>query len=569
MEKEVKNGIKINKKKFIRNIAIVLIALGLVAAAFAIAPNFEKDEFEDGKVHLIINNKNLTSTDRLSNEIFVENGIIYLSADDVARFFDTDLYYEAKYNQYITTSDTRVAAIPVGEYRMEVNGINTAIAGTILEKNGVTYLPFSELKDIYNVEIQYNEAKNIIVIDSLNREQIKAEAKQDLNIKLKTRILSRTIDKVKKGEQVVIVSKLQNGWTRVRTPSGKIGYIQTDKLQNEKVVRQNMEQEKQLPIVSMVWDYYSTYKIAPNRTGTTINGINVVSPAFFELKKLGKGEIIDKVGDSGKKYISWAKSNNYKIWAKFSNESMIETTSEILNDYKLRKATIEGIVDLAVKYGLDGINLDMENIYKEDKNMFTRFVIELSPRLKDLGMCLSVDVTAPDGGDNWSLCYDRYALANNCDYLVFMAYDQHNASSTKAGSVAGYNWVKTNVNKFLGQEGVAAEKLILAIPLYCRYWIEDATAKIIETKTVNMNNVNNFIKGKGEKTWDETTRQNYLEYKQGNNTVKMWIEDLQSIREKISFAREKSLAGVAFWSKDMEEEALWDMVNEMIFENNN
>ena len=331
-----------------------------------------------------------------------------------------------------------------------------------------------------------------------------------------------------------------------------------------------MEVEKQLPVVSMVWDYYSTYKIAPNRTGTTINGINVVSPAFFELKKLGKGEIIDKVGDSGKKYISWAKSNNYKIWAKFSNESMIETTSEVLNDYKLRQRTIESIVDLAVKYGLDGINLDMENIYKEDKDMFTRFVIELSPRLKDLGMCLSVDVTAPDGGDNWSLCYDRGALADNSDYLVFMAYDQHNASSTKAGSVAGYNWVKTNINKFLGkQEGVAAEKLILAIPLYCRYWIEDPTGKIAETKTVNMNNVNNFIKGKGEKTWDETTRQNYLEYKQGNNTVKMWIEDLQSVREKISLARENNLAGVAFWSKDMEDEGLWDMVNEMILNKNN
>ncbi|MBQ9297436.1 MAG: hypothetical protein IJ223_00095 [Clostridia bacterium] len=567
MGKEEKNGLKINKKKFIRNIIIVLIALALAAAAFAIAPNFEKDELDDGKIHLIINNKNLTSSDRLSNDIFIENGVIYLSKDDVSRFFDTDLYYDAKYNQYITTSDTKVATLAIGEYKMEVNGINTPIAGTIIIKDDVAYLPFSEMKDIYNVEIQYIEATNIVLIDSLNREQIKAEASKNLSVKLKTKILSRTIDKVKQGEQLVIVSKLQNGWTRVRTASGKIGYVKTDKLQNEKIVRQNMEKEKQLEKVSMVWDYYSTYKEAPNRTGTTIPGINVVSPSFFELKKLGKGEILDKVGESGKKYIEWAKANNYKVWAKFSNESMIETISEIINDYKLRQRTIESIVDLAVRYGLDGINLDMENIYKEDKDMFTRFVIELSPRLKDLGMCLSVDVTAPDGGDNWSLCYDRDALADNSDYLVFMAYDQHNASSTKAGSVAGYNWVKANVNKFLGQEGVAAEKLILAIPLYTRLWTENSSGEIVNTSTVNMGNVERQIKGKGEKVWDETTRQNYIEYKQGNNTCKMWIEDLQSVKEKILLTQEKNLAGISFWAKGMEDANLWDMVNEMMFEN--
>ena len=68
------------------------------------------------------------------------------------------------------------------------------------------------------------------------------------------------------------------------------------------------------------------------------------------LKTLGKGEIIDKVGENGKKYIEWAKGNNYKVWAMFSNDSMIETTSEILNDYKLRQKTIENIVDLAFYY---------------------------------------------------------------------------------------------------------------------------------------------------------------------------------------------------------------------------
>lgn len=573
MEKEEKRGLKINKIKFIRNIIISLIALIIVAVIFMVAPNYVMEE-DDGKIHLIINNTNLTSSDRLSNDVLIENGVIYLSEQDISRFFDSYLYYENKYNQYITTSNTKVATIEVGSNKMEVNGISTPISGTIIERDGengekIVYLPFSEMKDVYNVEIQNIEETNIILIDSLDREQITAEATKDFSVKLKTKFLSRTIDKVKKGDQVVVISKTDDGWAKIRTAKGKIGYVKTDKLQNEKRVRENMEQEQQIENekISMVFDYYSESRVAPNRNGTTITGVNVVSPSFFVLKELGKGEIIDKVGTSGQNYIKWAKENGYKVWAMFANDSMIETTSEILNDYKVRKQTIENIVDLAVQYGIDGINLDFENIYKEDKDMFTRFVIELYPRLKDLGMSLTVDVTAPDGGDNWSLCYDRDALADNCDYLVYMGYDQNNASSSKAGPVAGYNWVRTNVNKFLGQEAVDSSKLILAIPFYTRIWTENEAGELIDSDIVNMKDVDNVIKGRAEKQWDEVTRQNYVEYTQGRNTYKMWIEDAASVKEKLLLANEKNLAGVAFWEKDRESEDVWNVINEVIFNN--
>lgn len=569
MGKDENRKLKINTVKFVRNIIIAVVALIIAAAIFIIAPNYTKDQ-DDGKTHLIINNKNLTSNDRLSNDLVVENGIVYLSKEDITRFFDKYLYYEKQYNKYITTTSTKVASITVGEYKIEVNGVSIPIAGTVIEKNGTVYLPFSEMKDIYNVDVQNIEETNIVLIDSLDREQTKAEVTKNLSIKLKAKTLSRTLEKIKKGDQVVVISKLQSGWSKVRTVDGIIGYVKTDKLQNETKVRENMEEEKQISgeKISIVWDYYSESRVAPTRTGTTIKGVNVVAPSFFVLKKLGNGEIIDKAQDAGKKYIEWAKGNNYKVWAMFSNDSMIETTSEILNDYKTRQQTIENIVNLAVKYGVDGINLDFENIYKEDKDMFTRFVVELYPRLKDLGMTLTVDVTAPDGGDNWSLCYDRDALADNADYLVFMAYDQNNANSIKAGTVAGYGWVKANVNKFLGQEAVSNEKLILAIPFYTRVWTENSNGELIKSSIVNMKDVNTLIAGKGETTWDTTTRQNYIEYKQGNNTCKIWIEDLASIREKLGIVGEKGLAGVAFWAKDRESEEVWDLVNEIIFNNN-
>ena len=102
-----------------------------------------------------------------------------------------------------------------------------------------------------------------------------------------------------------------------------------------------------------------------------------------------------------------------------------------------------------MQYKLDGINIDFENMKQEDKDLYSRFIIELTPRLKDMGLAISVDVTAPDGGETWSMCFDRNVIGDVADYIVFMAYDQYGASSNKSGTTAGYNWVQLSLKKFL------------------------------------------------------------------------------------------------------------------------
>lgn len=61
---------------------------------------------------------------------------------------------------------------------------------------------------------------------------------------------------------------------------------------------------------------------------------------------------------------------------------MKETTSEIMNDYKLRENLINQIVDYVKKYDLDGVNIDFEYMKEEDRDLFSRFIIELTSRIK-------------------------------------------------------------------------------------------------------------------------------------------------------------------------------------------
>ena len=233
-----------------------------------------------------------------------------------------------------------------------------------------------------------------------------------------------------------------------------------------------------------------------------------------------------------------------------------------MNDYELRQDLINNIVSLVLKYDLDGINIDFEYMKQEDRDLFSRFIIELKPRLQEIGAVLSVDVTAPDGSANWSLCYDRYTIGQVADYIVFMAYDQHGVSSEEEGTNAGYNWVKANIEKFLGQEEVEADKLILGIPFFTRVWEENSAGEVIDKTAINMKNIDSIVPEGASRTWDDELKQYYIEYEQNGITYKIWAEDEESITAKLSLIEEYGLAGAAFWEKDGEPDSIWSIISE-------
>ena len=553
-----KNEVK-EKSNWFFKIIIITIFISLIAIVINIAPNYIIKQ-ETGKMNVIINNNDVTES--MKFDCFLdENDIVYMATKDIANFFDEDIFYDNMYNQIITTSDIKLAALPLEKQEMYVNSSKVKIQGSATKKEDNFYLPFSEMKDVYNIEINYIEETNTLTIDSLDREQNKANASKDTSIKYKPTMLSKTIDKVNKADSMIVIEQLDNGWSKVRTNSGIIGY--TKDVTNIYQVREQMETSKQIEgKVSLVWDYYSEYANAPDRTGTTINGVNVVSPAFASLEDLGKGKLNINIGEAGKDYIEWAHNNGYKVWPMVSNNGYKETTSEILNDYKLREDLINNIVNLAIKYNIDGINIDFENIKSSDKDMFTRFIIELAPRLKEYGKVLSVDVTAPDGSEDWSMCYNRYKIGKIADYIVFMAYDQYGLSSTEEGTTAGADWVEVNIKKFLGQEGVEADKLILGMPFYTRLWKETETK--ITSSVISMKNVDSKIPTSVEKTWNDNLKQYYVEYVENGITYKMWIEDETSIKAKFALMKEYNLAGAAYWQKDFEKSSIWDVIAEKI-----
>lgn len=551
---------KLDKKKVTKALIIVVAIIIIGVILYQINNNIVFDKNKN--INLVINNKNITSN--LKKDIFIQDDEIYISKQDLGNFFDKYIYEDTQNNQIITTYDTKIAAISLDENKISINGVSKKTYAQTIKKDDAIYLPIKELEDVYGIEISYIENSKVITIDSTSKEQKKAIVTKNLPVKSTKKFIAKTVDKIKKGSYVVVISE-DKGYTKIRTENGKLGYIKSKYLANEVTVRENMEETKQIEgKVNLVWDYYSTVANAPDRTGTTIDGINVVSPAFFHLNK--NGELEENVGEAGKKYIEWAHNNGYKVWPMVQNAEAgsINVTSNIMNDYNKRQELISQIIVYCVKYKLDGVNIDFENMKQEDKNMYSRFIIELEPRLKEIGMTLSVDVTAPDGSETWSMCFDRNVIGDVADYIVFMAYDEYGASSNKAGTTAGYDWVELGIKKFIETEEIKEEKIILAIPLYTRVWTEDSSGKITSKNTVSMKNTYSVIPNGVEKQWNDNLKQYYVEYKDGNNTKKIWIEDETSLKEKISLIKKYKLGGVASWQKGMETDNFWGFLKNEI-----
>ena len=556
IDKEAKKGTVLKR--------ILITGILVLLAVFVLnkAENYLREK-SDNQINLILNNRNVTAN--LKHEMIEEDGNVYLSLDDIKNYFDKYIHLEEEIKEIVTTYDKQIATIGFETNKLTLNGSTKKIYAHAIKKDDITYLPIMEMKEVYNLETA--KVGKVIILDSISRKQTKATTKSDLSVKWKADFFSKTVDKIKKDDNIIVVEE-KDGWTKIRTENGKIGYVQTNKLANYTITREETKEEKQITgKVNMFWDFYSKYVQAPDRTGQVIEGVNVVSPSFFYIDANGK--FVDQVGESGKRYIEWAHSNGYKIWPMLKNdEAGIKVTSTILNSYEKRQELIENIVEVCVAYQLDGINIDFENMYQADKDKFSRFIIELDPRMKEIGVVVSVDVTAPDGDPNWSLCYDRNVIGHVADYLVFMAYDQYGTSSKKPGTTAGLNWVETNLKKIIEYDEVDTDKIILGIPFYTRQWKVNSNDEITGRSPVSM--LNTKIPNGVEKQWDENLQQYYIEYAADKNTtVKMWIEDGTSIAAKVALVTKYNLAGTSGWRKDFETSNVWSIIKTELSKSSN
>jgi len=498
----------------------------------------------------------------------VQEGQILLPFDTIKAYIDPYIWWDEVLQKVTVTTNDKVIKMETDNLDALINNEPLQLKFPATKIDGVLYLPIEFLSSFYKINIRFNSDSNVVIIDKEDViHRIGYPVSSDAVVR-KGRHISYPI--IKKFDSLdlnsdtskVYIFEEYDKWYKVRTYEGFIGYIKKEDIVIKSyeigIIPQKVREKPNLPQgkISLVWDQmYSPTKSYLERKKE--EGIDIMSPTWFQVANRN-GELINRVDPQ---YVEWAHENGYQVWALVANDfSNIDDTSEILNNGLKREYIIKQLLAFAALYGLDGINIDFENVYKKDKDALTQFVRELAPLLREQGLIVSIDVTIPDGSDTWSKCYDRKALAETVDYVCLMTYDQTWAGSKVAGSTAQLVWVEENLKKTLRE--VPAEKLLLGIPLYTRLWEETVdengkvtakTGKALSIKAAELLIEENNV----SPVWDAESGQYVATFNKDNITYKMWLENEYSVNMKSALVHKYNLAGTATWSHNFANDKVW------------
>ena len=533
-------------------VLVILVAvLGIVShVVMKYIPSGEKmdlneyyGEMADGEIAIVL------GTEKLDERGLVDGDRVYLPLNVVNTYLNQRYYWDSANQQvlYATPSElTTVAASSESGDQVWLKDDTVYLNLTYIQQ--YTDIDAYISKEPYRIAIQY-QFDNIKTVT----------VKKNTSIRYRGGIKSPVVTSVKKGAQLRLIEELDN-WDQVATDDGYIGYIDKKNVgkASETTFDRNFEREQYSYLtmdgkVNMVWHQVTSTDANAYFADATANMtcVNVISPTWFFL--------LDTSGNianiSSADYVAQAHEKGLKVWGLIDNFTQEVSTTETLSNTAARQNIISQLIQAAQDVGMDGINVDFESLSEDVGIHFLEFLRELSIECHKNNLVLSVDNPVPE---DFTSHYDRAEQGRVVDYVIIMGYDEHYVGS-EAGSVASLPWVEQGIQDTLAE--VPAERVINAVPFYTRLW--RTTGGNVTSEAIGMDQAQQVISENNVETyWDKTTSQNYGKYDIDNSTYQIWIEDSQSIAEKVKLVSKYNLAGVSAWKLGFENSGIWQVISD-------
>ena len=533
-------------------VLVILVAvLGIVShVVVKYIPSGEKmdlneyyGEMADGEIAIVL------GTEKLDERGLVDGDRVYLPLNVVNTYLNQRYYWDSANQQvlYATPSElTTVAASSESGDQVWLKDDTVYLNLTYIQQ--YTDIDAYISKEPYRIAIQY-QFDNIKTVP----------VKKNTSIRYRGGIKSPVVTSVKKGAQLRLIEELDN-WDQVATDDGYIGYIDKKNVgkASETTFDRNFEREQYSYLtmdgkVNMVWHQVTSTDANAYFADATANmtGVNVISPTWFYL--------LDTSGNianiSSADYVAQAHEKGLKVWGLIDNFTQEVSTTETLSNTAARQNIISQLIQAATSVGMDGINVDFESLSEDVGIHFLEFLRELSIECHKNNLVLSVDNPVPE---DFTSHYDRAEQGRVVDYVIIMGYDEQYVGS-EAGSVASLPWVEQGIQETLAE--VPAERVINAVPFYTRLW--RTTGGNVTSEAIGMDQAQQVISENNVETyWDKTTSQNYGKYDIDNSTYQIWIEDSQSIAEKVKLVSKYNLAGVSAWKLGFENSGIWQVISD-------
>lgn len=495
----------------------------------------------------------------------VIDGRYYVEDSVVGKYINSRFYWDEKQKVMLYTLPAEEFQItPDTQEYQTSQGVQNA-GYVILKSVGDSYyLDLEFIKGFTDMECTVYENPARVAIRTEWTDEKVVTAAADSEIRQKGGIKSIIVDSIAEGEKLYLQEEMEN-WSKVSTEDGYTGYIKKEDISEPEVV--TADHVSQMPEytsvkrdhkINLAWHQVTSMEANNSLTTVLANtqGLNTISPTWFSV--VDNSGTISSLASAD--YVNQAHSLGLEVWGLIDNFSKTADTLTFLSDTQARANIINQLMAQAEAVGLDGINLDFESITEEQGPHYVQFIRELSIACRNRGLVFSIDNPVPMP---YTTHYNRKEQGIVADYVIVMGYDEHHANDTEAGSVASLEFVRNGIEESLKE--VPADKLINAIPFYTRVWIEPFGGGNLTSEVLGMDGATNYIAEKGmDVYWDKTAGQNVAVFEGEEALYTIWVEDEQSIEEKMKVVSEHNLAGVAAWKLGFERASVWPVISQYL-----
>lgn len=561
---------KEQQKKKAAPVLVVLILIVLVGAAgvgsFLINRYKPGTEYMAGNEYFNLTDENsvalIQNGELLEEQAVLIGGEPYAAYTYVESQLNSCFYWDEETKGILLTTSGGVQTLLPGDAAVaKTPGGQPAVQQ---ESDGKVYISLDVVKEYTDLDYAYYSDPNRVVIrnewDGVEQATVQSDTAQ---VRQKGGIKSLILADVQKGDTLLYLENLDN-WCKVMTADGYTGYIQTEDISEPEAIeartakKDSYERITRDHKINLVWHQSTSTESNDAMAEMTaeMTGVNVISPTWFSvtdetgtISSLASADYVKLAHDAGREV--WGLIDNF-------NEAFDETTD--LAYASVRSRIIEQLLAEAASCGMDGINVDFENLKEAGIPHYLQFLRELTSAAHAQNLVVSVDTPVPQA---YTMYYQRGEQARFVDYMIVMAYDEHFAGSEEAGSVSSLPFVQQAVEEMT--RVMPADQVICGIPFYTRVWTEKFGQSAITSEVLGMDGAKNYAKeNQMTETWDASIGQNVATVETSDARYTIWMEDEQSMEEKLKVIQSADLAGVAEWKLGFERADVWSLISEYI-----
>ena len=561
---------KEQQKKKAAPVLVVLILIVLVGVAgvgsFLINRYKPGTEYMAGNEYFNLTDENsvalIQNGELLEEQAVLIGGEPYAAYTYVESQLNSCFYWDEETKGILLTTSGGVQTLLPGDAAVaKTPGGQPAVQQ---ESDGKVYISLDVVKEYTDLDYAYYSNPNRVVIrnewDGVEQATVQSDTAQ---VRQKGGIKSLILADVQKGDTLLYLENLDN-WCKVMTADGYTGYIQTEDISEPEAIeartakKDSYERIARDHKINLVWHQSTSTESNDAMAEMTaeMTGVNVISPTWFS--------VTDETGTisslASADYVKLAHEAGREVWGLIDNfnEAFDETTD--LAYASVRSRIIEQLLAEAASCGMDGINVDFENLKEAGIPHYLQFLRELTSAAHAQNLVVSVDTPVPQA---YTMYYQRGEQARFVDYMIVMAYDEHFAGSEEAGSVSSLLFVQQAVEEMT--RVMPADQVICGIPFYTRVWTEKFGQSAITSEVLGMDGAKNYAKeNQMTETWDASLGQNVATVETSDARYTIWMEDEQSMEEKLKVIQSADLAGVAEWKLGFECADVWSLISEYI-----